>query len=175
MKPEYRLRPLPVGAVLLPVGLFIYGWTAEYHTHWIAPVSNSIFPASSPCTGRNITTGANCTKDYRHGRDGGCQHHYLHGTQSCAGRHIYYLCSIGTGCEYSRTICCGGCPSCKCDSNTLSENSPLTSLQAWRSPNVPDPWHGLGKQLARIHCRRHDTCFDPDSSVRRVFAYQIPR
>ena len=42
MKPEYRLRPLPVGAVLLPVGLFIYGWTAEYHTHWIAPVSNSI-------------------------------------------------------------------------------------------------------------------------------------
>lgn len=38
MKPEYRLRPLPVGAVLLPIGLFIYGWTAEYHKHWIAPI-----------------------------------------------------------------------------------------------------------------------------------------
>ncbi|KAH8899174.1 bicyclomycin resistance protein [Thozetella sp. PMI_491] len=38
MKPEYRLRPIPVGAVLLPVGLFIYGWTAQYQTHWIAPL-----------------------------------------------------------------------------------------------------------------------------------------
>ncbi len=41
MKPEYRLRSMPVGAILLPAGLFIYGWTAEYRTHWIAPVSSS--------------------------------------------------------------------------------------------------------------------------------------
>ncbi|RGP81625.1 hypothetical protein FLONG3_225 [Fusarium longipes] len=38
MKPEYRLPPLKIGAVLLPVGFFIYGWTAEYETHWIAPI-----------------------------------------------------------------------------------------------------------------------------------------
>ncbi|KAK3940934.1 bicyclomycin resistance protein [Diplogelasinospora grovesii] len=38
MKPEYRLAPLPVGAVLLPVGFFIYGWTAQYHVHWIVPI-----------------------------------------------------------------------------------------------------------------------------------------
>ncbi|EFX05359.1 bicyclomycin resistance protein [Grosmannia clavigera kw1407] len=38
MKPEYRLKPLPVGAILLPIGFFIYGWTAEYHKHWIAPI-----------------------------------------------------------------------------------------------------------------------------------------
>lgn len=38
MKPEYRLVSLPVGAVLLPAGLFIYGWTAEYHIHWIVPI-----------------------------------------------------------------------------------------------------------------------------------------
>jgi len=38
MKPEYRLQPLPVGAILLPVGFFIYGWTAEYHVHWIVPL-----------------------------------------------------------------------------------------------------------------------------------------
>lgn len=29
MKPEYRLRPLPIGAILLPAGFFIYGWTAQ--------------------------------------------------------------------------------------------------------------------------------------------------
>ncbi|EPE04833.1 cycloheximide resistance protein [Ophiostoma piceae UAMH 11346] len=38
MKPEYRLHPMPVGAILLPIGFFIYGWTAEYHKHWIAPI-----------------------------------------------------------------------------------------------------------------------------------------
>lgn len=38
MKPEYRLPPLKYGGLLLPVGLFIYGWTAEYEVHWIAPI-----------------------------------------------------------------------------------------------------------------------------------------
>ncbi|KAM0262066.1 hypothetical protein ACHAPA_009429 [Fusarium lateritium] len=38
MKPEHRLPPLKTGAILLPAGLFIYGWTAEYETHWIAPI-----------------------------------------------------------------------------------------------------------------------------------------
>ncbi|RKK93838.1 hypothetical protein BFJ71_g9411 [Fusarium oxysporum] len=38
MRPENRLPPLRIGAVLLPAGFFIYGWTAEYQTHWIAPI-----------------------------------------------------------------------------------------------------------------------------------------
>ncbi|KAI8961163.1 major facilitator superfamily domain-containing protein [Daldinia sp. FL1419] len=38
MKPEYRLPLLPVGALLIPAGLFIYGWTAEYRIHWIVPI-----------------------------------------------------------------------------------------------------------------------------------------
>ncbi|OTB02963.1 hypothetical protein M426DRAFT_322197 [Hypoxylon sp. CI-4A] len=38
MKPEYRLPLLPFGAVAVPAGLFIYGWTADYKTHWIAPI-----------------------------------------------------------------------------------------------------------------------------------------
>ncbi|KAJ2894798.1 bicyclomycin resistance [Zalerion maritima] len=37
-KPEYRLPPLMLGAPLLPIGLFIYGWTAEYGVHWIVPI-----------------------------------------------------------------------------------------------------------------------------------------
>lgn len=38
MKPEYRLVLLPVGALLIPAGLFIYGWTASFRVHWIAPI-----------------------------------------------------------------------------------------------------------------------------------------
>lgn len=38
MKPEYRLKQLPVGAFLLPGGFFLYGWTAQYHVHWIVPI-----------------------------------------------------------------------------------------------------------------------------------------
>ncbi|KAL2817760.1 major facilitator superfamily domain-containing protein [Aspergillus cavernicola] len=38
MKPEYRLPPLVVGAFFIPAGLFLYGWTADYKTHWIVPI-----------------------------------------------------------------------------------------------------------------------------------------
>ncbi|KAI4090225.1 MAG: hypothetical protein L6R37_007924 [Teloschistes peruensis] len=38
MKPEYRLPPMIPGAFIVPIGLLIYGWTAEKHTHWIAPI-----------------------------------------------------------------------------------------------------------------------------------------
>jgi hypothetical protein len=36
LAPEYRLPIIFPGALLAPVGLFIYGWTAEYRVHWIA-------------------------------------------------------------------------------------------------------------------------------------------
>ncbi|KAI1100301.1 bicyclomycin resistance protein [Jackrogersella minutella] len=38
MKPEYRLPLLPIGAISIPAGLFIYGWTASFRVHWIAPI-----------------------------------------------------------------------------------------------------------------------------------------
>ena len=38
MKPEYRMQLLPIGAILLPAGFFIYGWTAQYRVHWIVPI-----------------------------------------------------------------------------------------------------------------------------------------
>lgn len=39
-KPEYRLPPLICGSPFIPVGLFIYGWTAQYSNkiHWIVPL-----------------------------------------------------------------------------------------------------------------------------------------
>ncbi|KAI0890108.1 MFS general substrate transporter [Annulohypoxylon maeteangense] len=36
-QPEYRVPMMVPGAVLIPTGLLIYGWTAEYRTHWIGP------------------------------------------------------------------------------------------------------------------------------------------
>ena len=37
-RPEDRLPPLVVGSFLVPFGLFWYGWSADYHTHWIVPI-----------------------------------------------------------------------------------------------------------------------------------------
>lgn len=36
-RPEYRLPLLSITTICAPVGLFIYGWTAQTHQHWIAP------------------------------------------------------------------------------------------------------------------------------------------
>jgi multidrug resistance protein len=36
-KPEFRVPLMIPGAMLVPIGLFIYGWTAQAHTHWIGP------------------------------------------------------------------------------------------------------------------------------------------
>jgi hypothetical protein len=34
------------GSLLVPIGLFIYGWTAQYRTHWIGPnIGAAIFAA----------------------------------------------------------------------------------------------------------------------------------
>ncbi|KAI1134512.1 MFS general substrate transporter [Hypoxylon sp. FL0543] len=36
-RPEFRVPMMVPGAVLIPVGLLVYGWTAELKTHWIGP------------------------------------------------------------------------------------------------------------------------------------------
>ena len=38
MKPEYRLLPLYLGALLVPAGLFLYGWSAQVRAPWIVPI-----------------------------------------------------------------------------------------------------------------------------------------
>ena len=42
-KPEFRLPTLVTGAIFVPIGLFWYGWTAEYKTHWIVPIIGTTF------------------------------------------------------------------------------------------------------------------------------------
>ncbi|KAK2728273.1 MFS multidrug transporter [Colletotrichum kahawae] len=36
-KPEFRVPMMVPGAVLVPVGLLIYGWSAQYNAHWVLP------------------------------------------------------------------------------------------------------------------------------------------
>lgn len=36
-RPEFRVPMMIPGAVIVPVGVLIYAWTAEYKTHWIGP------------------------------------------------------------------------------------------------------------------------------------------
>ena len=43
MKPEYRLPPLIPGSLVIPIGLFWYGWTAETHQHWILPIIGTMW------------------------------------------------------------------------------------------------------------------------------------
>jgi hypothetical protein len=42
-KPEYRLPLMMFGAVLIPIGLFIYAWTAEKRVHYMAPIVGTAF------------------------------------------------------------------------------------------------------------------------------------
>lgn len=55
--PEYRVALMLPGSILLPIGLFIYGWTGQYHTHWIAPnVGIAIFCAGAIMCIQSIQT-----------------------------------------------------------------------------------------------------------------------
>ncbi|KAI0486068.1 major facilitator superfamily domain-containing protein [Xylaria cf. heliscus] len=46
-RPEYRVPMMIPGAVLMPVGLIVYGWTAEFKTHWIFPNIGAFLFATS--------------------------------------------------------------------------------------------------------------------------------
>ena len=47
-QPEFRVPIMVPGSVLVPAGLFIYGWTAQYQVHWIVPnIGAAIFSAGT--------------------------------------------------------------------------------------------------------------------------------
>ncbi|CAK5283760.1 unnamed protein product [Mycena citricolor] len=37
-KPEFRMLFMQIGMVFVPIGLFIFGWTAQNQTHWALPM-----------------------------------------------------------------------------------------------------------------------------------------
>lgn len=47
-RPEFRIPSMFVGSLLIPVGLFWYGWSAQARLHWIMPdIGITIFAAGS--------------------------------------------------------------------------------------------------------------------------------
>ncbi|KAI1079862.1 synaptic vesicle transporter [Whalleya microplaca] len=47
-RPEFRIPPMFVGSVLVPAGLFWYGWSVQARLHWMMPnVGIAIFSAGS--------------------------------------------------------------------------------------------------------------------------------
>lgn len=47
-KPEFRIPPMFIGSVLIPIGLFWYGWSVQTRLHWIMPnLGVAIFSAGS--------------------------------------------------------------------------------------------------------------------------------
>lgn len=36
-RPEFRVPLMTLDTILVPIGIFIYGWTAKFKTHWIGP------------------------------------------------------------------------------------------------------------------------------------------
>lgn len=40
-EPEYRLPPAIAGGILVPIGLFWFGWTTYSSVHWIVPIIGS--------------------------------------------------------------------------------------------------------------------------------------
>jgi hypothetical protein len=43
IKPEYRLPPMIVAGLILPIGLFLYGWTAQYSIPWMVRIIGTGF------------------------------------------------------------------------------------------------------------------------------------
>ncbi|EXJ95583.1 hypothetical protein A1O1_00705 [Capronia coronata CBS 617.96] len=57
-KPEFRVPMMIPGAILVPVGLFLYGWSSYEHTHWIVPnIGAAIFASGT-------ILGFQCTQTY---------------------------------------------------------------------------------------------------------------
>lgn len=57
-RPEFRIPLMIPGSLLVPAGLFIYGWTAQYHTHWIVPnIGAALFSAG-------VIIGFQCIQTY---------------------------------------------------------------------------------------------------------------
>ena len=42
-EPEFRLPPAIAGSVLIPIGLFWFGWTTYSSVHWVVPIIGSAF------------------------------------------------------------------------------------------------------------------------------------
>ena len=57
-QPEFRIPLMIPGSVLVPVGLLIYGWCSQNHTHWIIPNTGAALFAAG------VIIGFQCIQTY---------------------------------------------------------------------------------------------------------------
>lgn len=56
-RPEFRVPTMVVGSLLIPIGLFWYGWSARAHAHWIMPnIGAAFFCAGAICCFQGMQT-----------------------------------------------------------------------------------------------------------------------
>lgn len=56
-RPEFRVPILFISTALVSAGLFLYGWSAHFHTHWIVPnIGAAIFSAGTSMTFTGLQT-----------------------------------------------------------------------------------------------------------------------
>ncbi|KAL3258503.1 hypothetical protein ABHI18_006008 [Aspergillus niger] len=56
--PEFRLPFMQIGMLIVPIGLLIFGWTAEYHVHWIVTL------VGAAILGLGMVTAYICVQSY---------------------------------------------------------------------------------------------------------------
>ena len=57
-QPEFRIPLMIPGSILVPAGLFIYGWCSQYQIHWIVPnIGAALFAAG-------VIIGFQCIQTY---------------------------------------------------------------------------------------------------------------
>jgi hypothetical protein len=54
--PEYRLPLANIGSLLIPISLFWFAWTVEYHAHWTASIIATFFYGIGQVIILNTTT-----------------------------------------------------------------------------------------------------------------------
>lgn len=64
-QPEYRLPPLIYGSPFIPVGLFIYGWTAQYSSsvHWVVPLLGNLIVGIGMIAAFRYVDGSSASED----------------------------------------------------------------------------------------------------------------
>ena len=55
---EIRIPLMLPGAIIMPCGIFLYGWSAQYHTHWMVPNIGAAF------FGAGVVIGFQCIQTY---------------------------------------------------------------------------------------------------------------
>lgn len=95
-KPEWRLPPMIPGGFAIPVGLLLYGWTAEKNVFWLVPLIGTglvgfglIMIFVSSVQYMIMVAPADSPTDAR---------------QHVLGRHLFGICGFCYGCQYCPTI-----------------------------------------------------------------------